>query len=56
MVSMKDIDKLKKGSLFTLEVSPNTKTSIVNSNLNQFVTNLKKISSKKDVIILVIEK
>jgi hypothetical protein len=55
MVSMKDMDKLKKGSLLTLEISPNTKTAIVNSDLNQLVTNLKRISSKKDVIILVLE-
>jgi hypothetical protein len=53
---MKDINKLKKDSLFTLEISPNTKTSIVNSDLNQLVTNLKRSSSKKDVIVLVIEK
>jgi anionic cell wall polymer biosynthesis LytR-Cps2A-Psr (LCP) family protein len=56
MVSMKDIDKLKKGSLLTLEISPNTKTSIVNSDLNQLVTNLKRISSKKDVVVLVLPK
>jgi len=53
---MKDIDKLKKGSLLTLEISPNTKTSIVNSDLNQLVINLKRISSKKKVVVLVIEK
>ncbi len=53
---MKDIDKLKKSSLMTLEISPNTKTSIVNSDLNQLVTNLKRISSKKDVVVLVIPK
>ncbi len=53
---MKDIDKLKKGSLMTLEISPNTKTSIVNSDLNQLVTNLRRISSKKEVVVLVIEK
>jgi glutamate synthase domain-containing protein 2 len=53
---MKDMEKLKKGSLLTLEISPNTKTSIVNSDLNQLVTNLKRISSKKDVIILVLPK
>jgi anionic cell wall polymer biosynthesis LytR-Cps2A-Psr (LCP) family protein len=56
MVSMKDIDKLKKGSLLTLEISPNTKTSIVNSDLNQLVTNLKRVGAKKDVIVLVFTK
>jgi hypothetical protein len=56
MVSMKDMEKLKKGSLLTLEISPNTKTSIVNSDLNQFVTNLKKVGAKKDVIVLVVPK
>ena len=53
---MKDIDKLKKGSLLNIEISPNTKTSIVNSDLNQFVTNLKRVGAKKEVVILVIEK
>ena len=53
---MKDMEKLKKGSLLTLEISPNTKTSIVNSDLNQFVTNLKKVGAKKDVIVLVVPK
>lgn len=56
MLSMKDIEKFKKSSLITLEISPNTKISIVNSNLNQLVTNIKRVSSKKDVIVLVIEK
>jgi glutamate synthase domain-containing protein 2 len=55
MLSMKEIDKLKKNSLLKIEISPNTKTSIVNSNLNQLVTDLKRISSKKDVIVLVLE-
>ena len=53
---MKDIDKIKKGSLLTLEISPNTKTAIVNSDLNQLVANLKRVGAKKDVIVLVIEK
>lgn len=53
---MKDIDKLKKSSLLTLEISPNTKTSIINSDLNQFVTNLKKVGAKREVIILVLPK
>ena len=53
---MKDMEKLKKSSLFTIEISPNTKTSIINSDLNQLVTNVKRISSKKDVIILVVQK
>lgn len=56
MVSMKDIEQLKKKSLLNLEMSRNTKTSIVNSDLNQFVINLKRISAKKDVIILVLPK
>jgi len=56
MVSMKDMEKLKKGSLLTLEISPNTKTAIVNSDLNQFVANLKRVGAKKDVIILVVPK
>lgn len=55
MVSMKDIEQLKKKSLLSLEVSPNTKTSIVNFDLNQFVMNLKRVGAKKDVIVLVIE-
>jgi hypothetical protein len=53
---MTDMEKLKKGSLLTLEISPNTKTSIVNSDLNQFVINLKRIGTKKDVIIVVLPK
>ena len=52
---MKDIEKLKKSSLFSLELSPNTKTSIVNSDLNQLVINLKKVGAKKDVIVFVFE-
>ncbi len=53
---MKDIEKLKKRSLFTLQLSPNTKTSIINADLNQLVTNLKRMSSKKGVIVLVVPK
>ncbi len=53
---MKDIDKLKKDSLFALEISPNTKTSIVNSDLNQLTTRLRRIGAKEEIVILVLAK
>jgi anionic cell wall polymer biosynthesis LytR-Cps2A-Psr (LCP) family protein len=49
----KELEKLMNSSLLNLEISPNTKTSVVISDLNHLVTNIKKICSKKDVIVLV---
>lgn len=50
-----NLDQLKKKALLTLELSPDTKSQIINSKINKIQTELKRISSKKEVIVLVLE-
>lgn len=50
-----NLDQLKKKSLLILELSPDTKTQVVSSNLNKFQSDLKRIASRKEIIVLVLE-
>ena len=49
------LNKIKQNALLTLELSPYTKTQVISSNLNKFQTDLKRIASRKDVIVIVLE-
>lgn len=53
---MKDLDRLKSQALHSLELSADTKTNITISDLNKFIQFIKRIVTKKDVVILVFDK
>ncbi len=46
----------KTDPVLTLELSSNTKTHIVNANLQRFVIDAKRLIQKKDIVITVTEK
>lgn len=50
-----NLDQIKKKALIALELSPDTKNQVICSNLNKFQIELKRICSKKNVIVLVLE-
>lgn len=50
-----NLEQIKKKALLTLELSPDTKNQVICSNLNKFQTDLKRICSKREVIIIVLE-
>lgn len=50
-----NLDQIKKKALIALELSPDTKNQVINSKIIQFQTELKRISSKKELIVLVFE-
>ena len=52
---MNALDTIRKNSLLELTVRYETKTNLTNSSLAKFVTDVKKIVTKKSVTILVIE-
>jgi len=52
---IQNLEQLKKKALIALELSPDTKNQVICSNLNKFQTEIKRICSKKDVIVLVLE-
>lgn len=53
---MKDLDAIRKQSLLSLELNSNTRSNIVQSELIKFTQNVKKLSTKKNLILFVIEK
>ena len=53
---MKELEFIKKQSLLTLELSPDTKPNVTNAELTKFVQNVKRFISKKDIILLVVQK
>ena len=53
---MKELESIKKQSLLTLELSPDTKSNITSSELSKFVQNTKRLLTKKNLILLVLEK
>lgn len=52
---IQSINQIKRNALLTLELSPDTKNQVINSNLNKFQSDLKRIAARKEVIILVLE-
>ena len=55
-MNSKEIELVKKQSLHHVTLSPNTKTSIVSSDLMKLTTNIKKqIASKREVAVVVLE-
>ena len=51
----RELDALRKKSLLTLEIDPDTKPQVTNSELTKFVQDVKKITTRKRVVILVVE-
>jgi hypothetical protein len=51
----KELEVLRKKSLLTLEVDPDTKPQVTNAELTKFVQDIKKITTRKRVVILVME-
>ena len=51
----KDIERLKKNALISLELSHDTKTQITTSEILKFSQKLKALSAKKDVVVIVLE-
>ncbi len=51
----KEIESLSKRALLHLEIDPDTKTQVTNANLQKFVQDIKKITTRKRVVILVVE-
>ncbi len=55
-MNSKELESLKKQSLHHVTLSPNTKTSIVSTDLMKLSANIKKqLASKRDVAVVVIE-
>ena len=53
----KELESLRKKSLMVTEFSPNTKTTIVTSELNKLNQTVRKcLNSRKNVIVVFIEK
>ena len=51
----KELDALRKKSLMTLEIDPDTKPQVTNAELTKFLQDVKKITTRKRVVILVVE-
>jgi hypothetical protein len=51
-----DLEKLKKDATHHLDVSKDTKESVVNSDLQKMTTTIKTLSKRKDLVVLVFEK
>jgi hypothetical protein len=51
-----NLETLKKEALQTLELSPRTKESVVNSDLQKLTTTIKTLSKRKDLVVMVFEK
>ena len=51
----RELDALRKKSLLTLEIDPDTKPQVTNAELTKFVHDIKKITTRKRVVILVVE-
>ncbi len=55
-MTLKEIESLKSKALDVTELSQNTKTQVVTSDLNKMTQAVKKhLNSKKDVLVAVIE-
>ncbi len=55
-MTLKEIESLKSKALEVTELSQNTKTQVVTSDLNKMTQAVKKhLNSKKDVLVAVIE-
>ena len=55
-MTLKEIETLKSKALDVTELSQNTKTQVVTSDLNKMTQAVKKhLNSKKDVLVAVIE-
>lgn len=52
---IQNLEQLKKKSLLMLELSPDTKNQLISSHLNKLQSDLKRIASRKEVIVLVLE-
>ena len=51
-----NLETLKKEALQTLELSPRTKESVVNADLQKMTTAIKTLSKRKDLVVMVFEK
>ena len=51
----KELEVLRKKSLLQLEIDPDTKPQVTNAELTKFVQDVKKITTRKRVVILVVE-
>ena len=51
----KDLELLKKRALMSLEIDPDTKPQVTSAELTKFVQDVKKITTRKRVVILVVE-
>ena len=51
----KELETLRKKSLLTLEIDPDKKPQATNSELTKFLQDVKKITTRKRVVILVME-
>lgn len=54
-IQQKDIDRLKKDAVLSLELSANTKTNVTNAEIATFTQKLKTLASKKELIVIVTE-
>jgi anionic cell wall polymer biosynthesis LytR-Cps2A-Psr (LCP) family protein len=56
IMNTKELDSLRKLALHHSELSPNTKTNIISSDLIKLTANIKKqLFSKRDIEVLVLE-
>jgi hypothetical protein len=51
----KELESLRKKSLLTFEIDPDTKPHVTNAELTKFVQDVKKITTRKRVVILVVD-
>ena len=51
----KELEVLRKKSLLLLEIDPDTKPQVTSAELQKFMQDLKKITTRKRVVILVVE-
>lgn len=52
---MKALDEIMKKSILTLNLNPDTKTQITTAEIQKFAQELKRISSRKAIVAIVIE-
>lgn len=53
---MKDFESFKKQSLLTLDLNSDTKTNITSAELTKFVQSTKRLLTKKNLVLVVLEK
>ena len=51
-----DLERLKTHAIQILEMSPRTKDSAMNADLQKMTTTIKSLAKKKDLVVLVFEK